>query len=218
VSTADAECICARSAAAARESNAGGCLRGSWLALALCRDPGLSSGKSCCAGGCRQAGADIQERHACPGMVRSRGLEPPRLAALTPQASASTNSATTASVASALSKPERRKQAGRWRATTSSGRQDCRRIFCGVVRRGGSHASPGRSRHADCPACRGARACPEPPDAKAPPSDDYVVVEATDLGRSAVNPDFRWPQGTIVESWRSPAGRSSQKAPSAGLM
>ena len=30
------------------------------------------------------------------GLVRSRGLEPPRLAALTPQASASTNSATTA--------------------------------------------------------------------------------------------------------------------------
>ena len=44
-------------------------------------------------------------------LVRSRGLEPPRLAALTPQASASTNSATTACSARSCSKPGRAKQA-----------------------------------------------------------------------------------------------------------
>jgi hypothetical protein len=47
-------------------------------------------------------------------LVRSRGLEPPRLAALTPQASASTNSATTArgrGIGRTSSKLEGRKQA-----------------------------------------------------------------------------------------------------------
>ena len=50
-------------------------------------------------------------------MVRSRGLEPPRLAALTPQASASTNSATTARAMGARtsSKRRRREQAARTR-------------------------------------------------------------------------------------------------------
>jgi hypothetical protein len=38
----------------------------------------------------------MQKKIYCRKMVRSRGLEPPRLAALAPQASASASSATTA--------------------------------------------------------------------------------------------------------------------------
>jgi len=44
----------------------------------------------------RPAAREIEQIVEVEGLVRSRGLEPPRLAALTPQASASTNSATTA--------------------------------------------------------------------------------------------------------------------------
>ena len=51
---------------------------------------------------CRKIGSEGSR------MVRSRGLEPPRLAALTPQASASTNSATTASFGKALDVAEPR--------------------------------------------------------------------------------------------------------------
>ena len=68
-------------------------------------------------------------------LVRSRGLEPPRLAALTPQASASTNSATTArgratrarlANRKGVNKPRtsrrgRQGPAGGWLAATGSG-------------------------------------------------------------------------------------------------
>jgi hypothetical protein len=36
-----------------------------------------------------------------------------------------------------------------------------------------------------------------PPDAKAPSSDDYVLVDATDLSDAVLSPEFKWPQGTI---------------------
>ena len=62
-------------------------------------------------GSCRR-----QRSLSCKGivfvLVRSRGIEPPRLAAPTPQAGASTNSATTAYSHRSCSKPGRRKQEG----------------------------------------------------------------------------------------------------------
>jgi hypothetical protein len=39
-----------------------------------------------------------------------------------------------------------------------------------------------------------------PPDATAPSSDDYVLVDATDLSDAVLRPEFKWPQGTIVDS------------------
>jgi hypothetical protein len=52
-----------------------------------------------------------------------------------------------------------------------------------------------------------------PPDAKAPPSDDYVGVDATKLGAAVVRPDFKWPQGTIAYAWQSPCGEEARKSP-----
>jgi hypothetical protein len=42
-----------------------------------------------------------------------------------------------------------------------------------------------------------------PPDAKAPSSDDYVLVDATDLSDAVLSPEFKWPQGTIIDSQKS---------------
>jgi hypothetical protein len=42
-----------------------------------------------------------------------------------------------------------------------------------------------------------------PPDAKAPSSDDYVLVDATYLSDAVLRPEFKWPQGTIVDSQKS---------------
>ena len=42
-----------------------------------------------------------------------------------------------------------------------------------------------------------------PPDAKAPSSDDYVLVDATDLNSAVLKPEFKWPQGTIIDSQKS---------------
>jgi hypothetical protein len=42
-----------------------------------------------------------------------------------------------------------------------------------------------------------------PPDAKTSPSDDYVVVDAADLDGAVLQPEFKWPQGTIVDSQKS---------------
>ena len=42
-----------------------------------------------------------------------------------------------------------------------------------------------------------------PPDAKAPSSDDYVLVDATDLSDAVLSPEFKWPQGAIIDSQKS---------------
>src|SRR5262245_56630823 len=42
-----------------------------------------------------------------------------------------------------------------------------------------------------------------PSDAKAPSSDDYVLVDATDLSSAVLMPEFEWPQGTIIDSQES---------------
>jgi hypothetical protein len=42
-----------------------------------------------------------------------------------------------------------------------------------------------------------------PPEAKAPSSDDYVLIDATDLSDAVLSPEFKWPQGTIIDSQKS---------------
>jgi hypothetical protein len=42
-----------------------------------------------------------------------------------------------------------------------------------------------------------------PPDANAPSSDDYVLVDATDLSDAVLSHEFKWPQGTIIDSQKS---------------
>jgi hypothetical protein len=49
-----------------------------------------------------------------------------------------------------------------------------------------------------------------PPHAEAPSSDDYVLVDATDLTDAVLRPEFKWPQGTIIDSQKSSAGCSGQ--------
>jgi hypothetical protein len=51
-----------------------------------------------------------------------------------------------------------------------------------------------------------------PPDAKAPSSDDYVLVDATDLSDAVLRPEFKWPQGTIVDSQKSSCSGLSERA------
>jgi hypothetical protein len=41
------------------------------------------------------------------------------------------------------------------------------------------------------------------PDAEAPSSDDYVLVDATDLSDAVLGREFKWPQGTIIDSQKS---------------
>jgi hypothetical protein len=41
------------------------------------------------------------------------------------------------------------------------------------------------------------------PNAKAPSSDDYVLVDANSLDDAVLRPEFKWPEGTIVESQKS---------------
>ena len=52
-------------------------------------------------------------------------------------------------------------------------------------------------------------------DAKALPSDDYVIVEATNVGRSAVSTHFKWPEAPLSNPGSLPAGsKDLQKSPS----
>jgi hypothetical protein len=48
-----------------------------------------------------------------------------------------------------------------------------------------------------------------PPDAKPPPSEDYVIVDANFLTDEVLRPEFMWPQGTIVESQEPSLPKSS---------
>ena len=41
------------------------------------------------------------------------------------------------------------------------------------------------------------------PDVKAPSSDGYVLVDATDLSDAVLSPEFKWPRGTIIASQKS---------------
>jgi hypothetical protein len=52
-----------------------------------------------------------------------------------------------------------------------------------------------------------------PPDAKAPSSDDYVLVDATNLTDAVLKPEFKWPQGTIIDSQTSSFPKSSCPPP-----
>lgn len=55
-----------------------------------------------------------------------------------------------------------------------------------------------------------------PPEAKAPSSDDYVLVDATGLSDAVLRPEFKWPQGTIIDYQKSSCGALGFGPPSSG--